>query len=486
MSKQIYMSDLIGQSYKTWKNCFVILNGGTGCGKTFFIINVLIPHYTKESKNVLYLCNREKLEYQIKPLINNYPTVTVMTYQRLQAKLRKKKPLPKYDLIISDECHYFWTDAKFNSYTDISYQYVIKQTQSVVIFMSATAEIFFEELKADGKVKRENIFKIEKSYDYVEKVYTYHKNELQDIIDNILSHDDDEKILVFVNSINRLKEMYSIYGLDADYMCSKNQKCDFVNRAAVKNCTFSKRILFTTKVLDNGIDIKDDLVKHIISEIFDFDCMLQAIGRKRPIDSLDTCNFYFRLYDGRAINNFNRMDERQLKYVEPYIKDKESFIKEMCTLNIDARRIARENKIFFCDFSNEELKINEMALRKYRMDYLTTQKMKEYGYEQVLFKFLGAELSSKRDKLNIYVQKQDIFLEYLREIEGIKLFKLQQKELKNRFKDILGLHDRTMGINTLNGKLQDCQYQYVIKSKRELSRKSEYFKKTYWIIEKLD
>lgn len=116
LGSNVYMSDLIGDAYTTWKDCLVILNGGTGSGKSYFVINVLIPYYVNQNKQILYLCNREKLEYQIKPQINHYPPVTVWTYQRLQAKLRKKKNLPKYDLIVSDECHYFWTDAKFNSY----------------------------------------------------------------------------------------------------------------------------------------------------------------------------------------------------------------------------------------------------------------------------------------------------------------------------------------------------------------------------------
>ena len=120
LGSNIYMSDIIGELYTTWKDCLVILNGGTGCGKSHFVINVLIPCYVSQNKRILYLCNREKLESQVKPQINRYPLVTVWTYQRLQAKLRKKKNLPKYDLIVSDECHYFWTDAKFNSYTDIA------------------------------------------------------------------------------------------------------------------------------------------------------------------------------------------------------------------------------------------------------------------------------------------------------------------------------------------------------------------------------
>ena len=139
LGSNIYMSDIIGELYTTWKDCLVILNGGTGCGKSHFVINVLIPCYVSQNKRILYLCNREKLESQVKPQINRYPLVTVWTYQRLQAKLRKKKNLPKYDLIVSDECHYFWTDAKFNSYTDIAYQYVMSQTQSVVILIAFLA-----------------------------------------------------------------------------------------------------------------------------------------------------------------------------------------------------------------------------------------------------------------------------------------------------------------------------------------------------------
>ena len=109
----------------------------------------------------------------------------------------------------------------------------MSQTQSVVILMSATADSFFSELEANGKVEPDHIFKIEKSYSYVERVFTYKKDQLQDLIDYILSADDEEKILVFVNSIKRLEEMHEIYGTDAEYLCAKGQKCDFVNRAAV-------------------------------------------------------------------------------------------------------------------------------------------------------------------------------------------------------------------------------------------------------------
>lgn len=73
LGSNIYMSDIIGELYTTWKDCLVILNGGTGCGKSHFVINVLIPCYVSQNKRILYLCNREKLESQVKPQINRYP-----------------------------------------------------------------------------------------------------------------------------------------------------------------------------------------------------------------------------------------------------------------------------------------------------------------------------------------------------------------------------------------------------------------------------
>ena len=35
LGSNIYMSDIIGELYTTWKDCLVILNGGTGCGKLY-------------------------------------------------------------------------------------------------------------------------------------------------------------------------------------------------------------------------------------------------------------------------------------------------------------------------------------------------------------------------------------------------------------------------------------------------------------------
>ena len=61
LTTKVYFTDLIGNDYKSWDQKKIILNGGTGCGKTHFTINTLIPYYIDQNKTVLYLCNRTNL-----------------------------------------------------------------------------------------------------------------------------------------------------------------------------------------------------------------------------------------------------------------------------------------------------------------------------------------------------------------------------------------------------------------------------------------
>lgn len=66
-----YLSDIIGDEYKEWNIEKIILDCGTGRGKTTFILNKLCFFAMEKGKKVLYLCNRNKLIEQIKDTVNN-------------------------------------------------------------------------------------------------------------------------------------------------------------------------------------------------------------------------------------------------------------------------------------------------------------------------------------------------------------------------------------------------------------------------------
>ena len=485
MTQKKYIAEIIGQEYKEWHNEGIILSSGTGGGKTTFACDILIPYALEQGKNVLYLTNRKPSYEQIMERIKNYPNVKLMTYQLLQSLIRKDETLPHFDFIIADEAHYFHTDGLFNEYTDLSYDWLVNQKDCVVVYMSATGDALFPGLILSGIVMPNRKYVIPKDYSYIDAVYFYDKSQITEIINNILSQNPDDKILVFVNSLKRLKEMHCIYGDKAYYLASKSNVKDkslsFIDYDCINDMQYSKRILFTTKALDNGFDLKDKAIRHIFCEIIDVDSCIQSIGRKRSQDEKDTCSVYFMRYSNRAIRQFANHEEQSLIPVQKLMNDYDSFLEEYR----HDRDLLRRNRILFGEMEEDseslgKIRINHRARMKFERDVQIYHKMLSDGYEKVLLSFLGDDFKRKVKELQIETTRKDLFLEYLQTICGEKLFKDQQKTLKDKFRIILGLKDRHMGINTLCGKLKDCGYPYYIISKKET--KEENRNKRYWCV----
>lgn len=484
MIQKIYIKDKIGEQYREWHSEGVIIASGTDTGKTTFIIETLIPYAQLEGKSVLYLVNRKSLYEQIKLRITEHGNVKLLTYQGLQSLIRKEANITHYDYIIADECHYFLTDGLFNQYTDIAYNWLRSQTENVVIYMSATGNNLFNGLMLSGIVQPNRYYSIPQTYENVESVYFYEKKQITRVIDNILLNNPEDKILVFVNSIKRLKEMYCNYGDKADYLCSRynyeGKSLSWINYNCVQNCQYEKRILFCTKAMDNGIDLKDSRIKHVLCEIIDIDSAIQAIGRKRPENEDDTYNLYFLKYNNRAIAKFKQNEETDLLPVIKLMSDKDAFMQEYR----HDRDLLRRNKILYGELSggNElgSIHINHIIRQKYEYDVQIFSEMMREGHDTVLLKLLGRGLKAKVQILEIKQADNDKFLEYLKANEGKKMFKEEQKVLKEKFKVLLGLKDRFMGINTLNGKLKDCKYPFEIQSFKETKGENRF--KRYWLI----
>lgn len=465
-----YFSDLIGDTYKTWQNNRVILDGGTGTGKTTFIVDVLAKYAQSEGKKILYLCNRTRLLCQVIAAANKADvrdTVAISTYQHIESDLKEKKgKIGKFDYIVADECHYFSNDAAFNEYTDLSYYYIKEQQDSVVIYMSAKANIFFTWMRKHG-VKNEHYFSIPKSYNYVEKLYFYDKNCLFTLVNNILKTEPESKIIIFCNSLERMKEIHEIYGNDAVYFASKNVKSKEVSSFISTSClvergnglvTFDGRILVSTKVLDNGVDIKDPKIKHIFCEILDVDSAIQALGRKRSINEDDTCIFYLRDYEPQTIQGSINFIRHQLDPVTMY---RENYQKFMKYYGYNRRRM-RENQIFYPRFNEDNTSVlayNRMRYKKYCMDGSMLLKMKETSYRVVMCELLGPELAGRSEVVDIYVAEKAMLLEHLKSIEGTYIYEDERKLLKEKIQSC-GLKLRNGGIKTLNDALDDIFPDY--------------------------
>ena len=487
--QKIWVSDLIGEDYKRWHNEFVILDCGTACGKTYFCIRKLGKYASIKKRRILYLCNRSKLKNQTYGQVKDQKlqaTIYVTTYQAFQKKIQQGDKIPHYDYIIADECHYFTTDAGFNNYTDVAYNYVMKQKESVVVFVSATAKSFFKYLRDTNKVKKKNSYRLDKDYSYVSKLFYYQSEELPGIIDDILDDETDSKIIVFCNSGDRILDMSKIYGDKADYYCSQNSKqkrlrdlCGWkedssgkiieepacIKKYADDLITFDKRILFTTSVLDNGVDLKDRKIKHIFTEIVDVDTMIQSLGRKRSLEKDDTCYFYIRLYQKKGLQGFINRINYHLEPVQLYKSDYAAFYKKYG--DGKQREKLNKNKIFYNLFKKKniygQIKVNECRFRKYSQDHDMYISMRDLGHKRYLEDILEESLTSNAEEMVCNVEEMDKFILFLKSIEGKRLYVEDQQYIKEEFETI-GLKLRYKGINTFNGALED-NYKNLYKSR---------------------
>lgn len=389
IGKNEWVSDVIGDDFKKWRTkdkssnfgsypTKVFLEAPTGSGKTYFIINKLLPFAAEQGRNILYLGNRTVLEKQVKKHIgkvyyetydeskeitkfdilfthNKIASITVMNYQAIIGALKKGLPAHisgKYYYVIFDEVHFFLEDALFNPMTFYCYDTLFRNFyDSVKIFISATireTKTLIDSLKPEDY--REDRLGIEKNLikedvktyfvnSNVKKYVPYYFKEEAEILEAIKRNNFKDKWLIFVHSKQYGKQLQTkiesiisvLYSNIRDEVHTHNKRMEeklnkeernkekeiiarleeeekrvgkckvaFVNADnkynktmsnIINNSRYNETILITTKVLDNGVNIKDSAVKHIVIPFSYRVEFLQMLGRKR-IENNEVINLY--------------------------------------------------------------------------------------------------------------------------------------------------------------------------------------------------
>lgn len=147
----MFVADEIQENYKNWRlGDIILIHAQTGAGKTYFVLNVLLPYIASQGKRLLYLSNRSALRDQINLSYSQEyaANITVKNYQSFErVNLSRKTPSDPGSEILSceywvmDEAHYFLVDGRFNSNV-ISCMRKIKSERKnrILIFMTATPE----------------------------------------------------------------------------------------------------------------------------------------------------------------------------------------------------------------------------------------------------------------------------------------------------------------------------------------------------------
>lgn len=505
-----YASELIGDAFQHWGNGRVLLDMGTGRGKSEFIIKKLVSWRVDEMLKkttigrVLCLCplntlHAEMLQRRTEAAIAEVDgepmeiamtndafyenMLEVRTYQNIETKYRNdpaslKKYLTGFKYIVADECHYFTDFSSYGMNTYLSLEVLQKaETDHVVIYMSATGEETYKLLEETSKTPEDRIYKLPQDYQHIKQKYFYSRENLVMMLKSL---PEDEKAVIFVSSGGDLLKMKEIFGNTAAYYCSENNpkygKMFNKLTECVKDRELQKRYLFTTKAFGIGTEIKDRTVKHLYIDQWKPTDIIQSTGRKRPLDVDDTCTVYFRDYDADwyygDLKKFKAIVIEELRPAVAYLAGAEAFevFRNSGTPDSINNKI-RKCKIMEFDDAKGEYRVNPLGVRQLKRELELLNEMLETSYKQVFAKYAPvlAEgtvpycFDSVVDWINAHLNQPMLKEEMYESIMALKVF----KEYKGR----------PMGQDALNRKLQI--YGVKIITVREFKR-NESRNKTLW------
>ncbi|MET3407121.1 hypothetical protein ABIC59_004587 [Priestia aryabhattai] len=286
----------------------------TGSGKTYLIVEEMKNEYQGMKapfgmKHVLLLVNRSALlEQYLKAIDEKFMetfetagyyiyrnSVHVCSYQTAQKKIEDDEGfLDGFDLIIMDEAHYFLQDS-WNGTTDDVFTRIIECSKGIPCAMFTATP---EELQDYVKIREIEMSTIDYSdkLGFNERIECIATNkEFNDIINSIPL---TEKYILFVNStyskqkISNLAEELTTdsrcvgfyhskwYGKNGDFRPIPEMKAKYQNLVELHK--FEEDGAVANAAVDNGVDFKDEDLKHIILlNHYDPVTMKQMIGRKR-------------------------------------------------------------------------------------------------------------------------------------------------------------------------------------------------------------
>ncbi len=474
-----YISSIIPlNDIKNWeKGNRIIISAQTGSGKSEFVKNVLYDYCEKNNKSILLLSNRVALKNQNAESIGKKAEIIdLKNYQELEVRILSStntfdEMIKNYDYIIYDEAHYIFSDSEFNRNTDLIIKPLINTPDhSVFVFITATPQALL-----DYQPNYHFRYTADYDYSYIKNVYFYSGYDTVETI--IRSVSPKEKALFFGSNAERTLELKRKFE-NSSFICSKgNRLRQFVDQEALEQIEqeerFSKKLLFSTKVLDNGINIKDSDVRHVIIDMIDPISFLQCLGRKRVLAEEDTITLYIKEYHNGNIH-----------YSIQQIEDGISLVKEFQGMSIEDFK-QKYRKTDFNNVIDNDYRIN---IAKYQ-NFITQRRLlleilnSEKGYKEYICDLIHYPLDKVLDGNTEFEKKS--MKEILAKYENQKIFKEEQEVFKGLFFDKIFSPKKTdyrrRGLRSINAILEEDNMPYVINSRRERSRSSRR-DETYWVV----
>lgn len=443
----------------------------TGSGKSHFVKNVLNKFCSDKNWKCLLISNRKILRSQNEKELRyiGAKNIDTINYQTLEQDYIGgiENLFSGYQVIVFDEVHYLLSDSMFNRNTDILLEMVFHSpSDKVFFFMTATPEAIEY---CGGSFNK--IYRLESDYSYIEKLYFYSKDDTAKRFISDLPK--DEKLIYFSNAASDAYDMSSFFE-NSSFICSENNKTFYrwssMDERAniISKESFDSRILCTTKVLDNGVNIKDKSVKHIVIDMVDPITFIQCIGRKRIIDSDDKVSLYVKDYPSNQLSFIRSKYLEKISVAEElFYTSKEDFLARYKKKNLD-------------DIIDNDITVN-MAMYYY-CKYMAKEieRMIKIGYRNYVCEKLSID-SSRVYFAEEHFEKKTI-TKILDDWAGKKMFSEEQEKFKNDFFDsVFGVKSRNYrrrGLKSINAIIEEDNIGYVLVSSKE--SRGENRGKRYW------
>ncbi len=307
------------------KRVMVSLNTPMGTGKTQFLLKNLIPMAKQENMKVLIITGRKLLREQIKqdyftenPKEKHYSRhiVDIECYQKignmLQSQQGYEELKDKYDIIVVDEAHQLMLDSLFSFDNELVVEFLTELSNAMIWLVTATDDVVepfvFKytgfKVKVTGKIdfsmldsviigsQRQIVQQLEEEVTPTTKVFsinskllTTNKNgetgEPTELVKFLLdkAYDDDYSVgtLVGDNFLNSHKDDKIQKYVELIKNLQESLEKPIVNK--LMQC----RILVTSEVARDGIEILDEQVDIIITDFICYDELMQSINRVRKL-----------------------------------------------------------------------------------------------------------------------------------------------------------------------------------------------------------
>jgi len=424
-----YLSDKFNQ--EDFKNMELGYNYGfwsePDSGKTTMIFEHLVPFVEKENKKILFLYPRDAMKQQLKAKYFS-ESIEYMSYQSLEASIEKNVILPNYDYIVCDEAHYFIEDASFNTNTELSFDFINNQKNSVKILLTGTPEPL---QYAEFKKPVINMSFVDHTNHNVEVVFLTRSTKL---IENQIRKEliNNQQALVFSSSATDAYEMSQRFVEHESFFISskgnqsfKDKNDESIRRKIIEEERTERPIGFMTSAMNTGINFNEDIKNVVILGSPSSVDIRQSVARVRKGDSNRKVRLYIQVPFGQAIRTKVESMKKDLEFLDLGIHEwQEQYGKKKSPSFI----------WYKTDKDNPEIahiKINMMILAKIKSDItdFATMSHDTVGtYKRMVEKYYPST------PIHWLTASSETIEEFLEKNEGQYLNKEDQEKVKELFK----------------------------------------------------